>query len=494
MICLGIFWLVRSLVAKPGLAALFTALLFAVHPIQSEAITYVTGRADALAMFFFVFAWFFYVRLRLQESRRRQFYAFSLLLYACALLSKENGITWLAVVLLTELVYFCRGSLKDFSERMRHDLWRFYSGYVLVTAAFLAIRFAVLKGVTGTIPIFIVNPLAHVSSMTRVLTGLKIGFQNIALFFWPISFSVDYSYNQIPLLTHWDSPVGLAVLLLTIASVAVFIWSYRRAPHLFFGLGLFAATYSIVSNVVFPIGTIRADRLMYLPALGLCWLLGIGMAHWDFALTSPRRKKIFHVALAALLLLLAARTIERNDDWRDEFSLYLHDVRISPRSTRVQTYLGGEYLARNQLGEALEHFRTAESIYPDNFELVSNMGALFLREGKLDEAISYFRRALMLKPERGAITHNNLGNALRARGDQAGAVEQYDLAIQEDPLNATAHFNKGNVFYDQGKIAGAISEYRQALQLDPLLAPARTNLEVLLRQSEATPSPSGISK
>ncbi len=291
LICLGIFWTVRMLIPRPPLTAFFTSLLFAVHPIQAEAITYVSGRADALATSFFVLALYWFIRLRLSDFHPLKSYLLSLLFYSLALLCKENAITWLGVVLLAELVYFSRGDLKGFLKQLRHDFWRVYAGYLMITLTFLTARFAVLKGITVTPTAFVVNPLIHEKFSVRFLTALKIWFESILLFFWPKTFSVDYSYNQIPLTTRLGTPSALLVLALTGLSIALLYWSYQHFPNVFFGVGVSVITYSIVSNIIIPIGTIRADRLMYLPQLGFCLVVGLALASLWNALESPLWKQ-----------------------------------------------------------------------------------------------------------------------------------------------------------------------------------------------------------
>lgn len=488
LICLGIFWTVRRLIPKPPLTALFTALLFAVHPIQTEAITYINGRADALATLFFILAWYFYVRLQLSEHFSTKFYLLSALLFFLALLSKENAITWLAVMLLTDLVYFSHSNIRDFFQRLRQHLWRLYAGFLVTTLAFLAFRFAVLRGVTGSEIQFLDNPLVNAAPLVRVLTALKILFQCLGLFFAPLSFSTDYSYNQIPLVTGMNSPVAWAILLLTAIFLGLLIWSFKHLPNLFFGLGFFAITYLIVSNLTLVIGTIRADRLLYMPIVGLCLSLGTALAWVHTRLMSKTSKRMFAVFMAAILLMLAVKTIQRNRDWQDAFSLSLQEVKSSPQSAKAHINLGALYVKQNQADLALQQYRIAESIKPDIPALLIDLGILLKQQGQMDEALAYLRRAIALAPK-DAQAHNNLGLALKARGDLAGAMAEFDSVIQQDPNNADAHFNKGLTLRLQGKVDEAIREYNRTLDIDPSHEMARNNLNFILENKDKLLSP-----
>jgi protein O-mannosyl-transferase len=163
LICLCIFWTVRLLIPKPSLAALSTALLFAVHPVQVEAITYITGRSDALVTLFFMAALYFFIRLRLSEEWSIRPYGLSLTFHFLAILSKENAITWLGVALLTEYLYLSRHDSKAFLQSLRRHFWSVYAGYFLASLIFVGISFAVLKSLgagdtpTWTTPL----PMCH---------------------------------------------------------------------------------------------------------------------------------------------------------------------------------------------------------------------------------------------------------------------------------------------------------------------------------------------
>lgn len=485
LICLGIYGALRRLVSNPTVAVI-SALLFAVHPIQTEAITYISGRSDALAMAFFIFGWLFFIRLRTSDSSQTlKNYRLSILFYFFALLSKESAIVWLGVVLLTELVFFSKNQFPSFFSKRREDFLKIYAGYVGITLVYLAMRFAVLKGASKVAVTFLDNPLAHVSAPVRVLTALKILFQSVGLLLWPIKLSADYSYNQIPLISHWNNLGGFVVLALSGAMILLLAWTYRRAPEIFFGLGFFLITYSIVGNLLLPIGTIRADRLLYMPSLGIFFLAGIALAGAEAHMTQTRLRKALAVAVSVILVLLSARTILRNRDWSDEFTLYFQTVRTAPQSAKAQNDLGAQYFARNDFEKAREHYRIAESIKPDYPDLLNNLGTLFSRESKNEEALTYLRRAVFLSPENPEI-RNNLGLTLRAQGNLAEAIAQYDLVIQQYPANADAHFNKANALYAQGKINEAITEYSRTLEIDPDYTTARKNLNLLLQKSDPT--------
>ncbi|MGB7624005.1 MAG: hypothetical protein WBN92_16790, partial [Terriglobia bacterium] len=131
--CLGIFWALQRLLSRESHIPLFTTLLFAVHPIQTEAITYIAGRADALAMLFFVLAWLSFMRARQSPSASIKIRLLSVLFYLLALLSKESAITWLGVAFVTEFLYFSAGRLKNLLQNLKQHFLKIYALYFLVT-------------------------------------------------------------------------------------------------------------------------------------------------------------------------------------------------------------------------------------------------------------------------------------------------------------------------------------------------------------------------
>ncbi|MFI5174837.1 MAG: tetratricopeptide repeat protein [Terriglobia bacterium] len=477
--CLGILWVVRRLISDPTVAGV-TALLFAAHPIQTEAITYMSGRSDSLVMVLFVFAWLFFIRARTSVGRGS--YGLSLIFYFLALLSKESAITWLGVALLTEFVFFSDRDFKTFWTHVKEHFTKWYAGYLVVTAAYLALRFYALKEISRVAVTFLDNPLAHVTSPVRIFTALKILIQSLGLLLWPIHLSADYSYNEIPLSSPAWNPATLAILVLTGILLFLLVWSYRRASHIFFGLGFFLTTYFLVSNLLIPIGTIRADRLLYLPSLGIFLAGGIGFVRIMERVRGAWFKKASYLALALILILLATRTIFRNRIWFSEFTLYFQTVRDAPRSAKAHNNLGAQYFSRGELKPALEQYQIAETIKPDYPDLLNNMGSLFSREGRSEEAITYLNRAVSLSPENPVI-RNNYGLALKAHGDLPEAIAQYDLILQQSPGNADAHFNKANTLVAQNRIGEAIIEYNHTLEIDPSYTLARTNLNRLLQKA-----------
>ncbi|MBZ5535358.1 MAG: tetratricopeptide repeat protein [Acidobacteriia bacterium] len=489
LITLMVFWCIRLLIEKPQEVALFSALIFAVHPIQTEAVTYVSGRPDALAMVFFAAAWFYFLRLRSSGQPAGKYLWLSMIYYCLGLLSKENAVTFLGVVFLTDWLYECRRNGKLYLSIFKEGFWKAYAGFAGVTGLFLAIRVAVLKSLAPMQVDFYLNPLAHASIFSRTVTGLKILFQNLALFFYPRLFSADYSYNQVPLVTQWSSPPSLLILAGMGLLVVFLLWSYRRSRELFFGLAFFLITYSIVSNLFIPIGTIRADRLLYLPCLGLCVIVGFVMTRLQSLARESIWRRVFQVFLVMLILVLMGRTLARNGDWKDEFTLYYQTVQSSPRSTKAHLELGNQYYYRKQYDLALEHYRTAESLqlssdHAESAQLFVNLGNLYLKIDRARDGVQNFQKALKLDP-RNRLARGGLGLAYLKLNQPDAAISEFDRLIQNDPSDTEARFNRGYALQVMQRIPEAIVEYQTVLGINPNFPNARAILNQLIeRQSK----------
>jgi tetratricopeptide (TPR) repeat protein len=488
LITLMVFRCLRLLITSSPKIALFSALVFAVHPIQTEAITYINGRPDALAMLFFIAAWFFFLRLRSSEQPSGKHLWLSMGFYFLGLLSKENAVTFLGVAFLTDWLYERQRNGKVLFGIVTDGLWKAYAGFALVTATFLIVRVVVLKGLAPLQVGFYLNPLAHVSILSRILTGLKILFQNLALFFYPRTFSADYSYDQIPLLKEWNSPSSLMVLVGMALLVVILFWSYKRLREVFFGLAFFLITYSIVSNLFVPIGTIRADRLLYLPGLGLCIIVGFVLTRFSFLADKSGWRPVFQVCVVILILGLTARTLARNRDWKDDFSIYYQTAQTSPRSTKVHLELGNQYYSLKQYDLALQHYRMAESIqllsdHAESATLLVNLGNLYLKTDRAGDAIQSFQKALNLDPPN-RMARGNLGLAYLKLNKPEAAIAEFDMLIRKDPSDTEARFNRGYALQMMQRTPEAIEEYQKLLEINPNFPNARANLNQLMeRQS-----------
>lgn len=329
------------------------AAIWAVHPALTESVTNVVGRADLLGAFGVLAALLCFARSRESVGYRRPaWWVASGVAATIGIFSKESAIVMVGAVPLFDFAF------------PKKETWRVrLTGYVAVAlpcGIFLLIRQAVLRGSPVMRLFFTDNPIASAEFWSGRLTAIGVIGRQIALLAWPIRLSADYSYNAIPLSKGLTGAVagGIAVLF---AAAVLAVWGYRRDRKIFFlimfGLGALLPT----SNLLFPIGTIMAERFFYVPAIAFAGC--IAAAFW--ALRGRIEIRWIRAAFAVLALLFAARTFARNFDWDSEKALFQSAVVAEPASFRPHSAMASIYLRAGALDDAVrEAHRSLEILDP----------------------------------------------------------------------------------------------------------------------------------
>ena len=306
----------------------FVAALWALHPVLTESVTNIVGRVDLLAGMAVLSGLLAY--LKSTETRGAQRWLWLAVLMAvtfAGVFSKENAIVIVGLIVLFELVWW----------KERKNLNGALLGCAAVAIPLLAMWYARSIVIAGTgeysIP-FVDNPIIAADFWTARLTALKVLAKYLGLLVWPVNLSADYSYAEIPLargsVSDWISWIALAVVLTAVIVL-------RRNRVIVFFAGFAALTLLPTSNLLFPIGTIMAERFLYLPTLAaaVCVVMAI------YGPTPSRsRLRVAPAVLCSIAALLAIRTWVRNTDWRDDLSWAQAVVRTS-----AQSYKGHALLA-----------------------------------------------------------------------------------------------------------------------------------------------------
>ncbi len=512
-------WVLYALARQLDLSwagALAASALFAVHPLHTEAVTGIVGRAELLMALGVLLAVVWYRRGGAPDRLEPGFAVASWGAFALALLSKEQAMMLPALLLLSDF-----DTARDVRRRTWKEVlpgaWRRYLGYLLILGAFLVLRAAVLGSFVpqahGMIH-FLDNPLAHVPRLPQVVTALKVAGRYLWLFMWPAKLSADYSYTAIPIATSpWEPGVLLAGLAWG-GLLGLGAYAYQRGVRpLFFGIGCTVLTFLPVSNLLIPIGTIMGERLFYLPSAGLCLIVGAGwdgMAAW--AAQAGCLRLVIRVGLgvfALVLLLLSARTILRNQDWRNTRTLSQSTVQVVPHSAKAQVNYGAFLLDVGRIDEAIDALKRALTIEPDYADAHRNLGRAYAEKGLWHEAEAAAQRALAIWEKDQGQEHPAVAEALNDLGEfcyyqgkygEAEPLYQRALAIRERALGpehpAVAHAlnNLAVLYYAQRKYAEAEPLFRRALAIrekalgadHPAMARLLENYADLLRQTNRT--------
>jgi protein O-mannosyl-transferase len=446
VVCL-LYLLLRKLLAASGhgnTVAFAAALLFAVHPIHTEAVSSIVGRAELLAAGFLMAAWLWHL-----EDRE----PLALICFALALLSKESAMAFLPLVLVGD---YTKGQLKSYLR---------YARIAGITSLYVVVLWRLQEGRFGTGAISKMdNPLASIPALWRILNALHVAWKYVALQVYPANLSCDYSFNQIPV--YLDLRHSLPWVAATLAAIAVWIWAARkRKSGLVLAGGIYLCGFAITANVLMPVGTIMGERLAYFSSVGFCLLLALA---WSWL--QVRRRTLAFGVLAILVGALGIRTVVRNRDWKDDLTLYSDAVRAAPNSAKMHSNLGYAYLNQGNLDLARKELDAALQIYPNNPDSLEGYGLLESRTGNY-QAAGRMMEAAFYTSARDNPNYDYMAVNLAAlyvqTGHLDGALELLNREIAEAPDYGRAWSNRAVVFYKRGEIAKAGADAETALRLDP---------------------------
>ena len=436
--------------------AFAAALLFAVHPIHTEAVTSIVGRAELLAAGFLLAAWILHVKDRAIPA---------LICFVLALLSKESAIIFLLLTLIGD---YARSRWKP---KLR------YLVIAGVSLLYLCVLWKVQGGRFGPVGIRPWdNPLASLPAGPRILNALRVAWKYVALQTYPATLSCDYSFNEILLYGDWRHTLPAAF-----GAVAVFsgwLWAvWKRQRALALAGGVYLAGFAVTANILVVIGTNMGERLAYLPSAGFCLLIALG---WGWL--RERQQVLALGVLAVLVAVLGARTVARNRDWKDNLTLYSAAVRAVPGSAKMHQALGVEYMQAGKLDLASKELQAALQINPAYAEAREAYGLLEAWKGNYQTAGEMLESAFYMvgrnHPNYDEMAVN-LAAVYMETNHMDGALDLLNHEIADSPRFARAWAIRGMVHYKRGEVSAAIADGETALRLDPASRPARELMHLL---------------
>ena len=447
--------------AVPAAFAAVAAMVWAVHPLQTEAVTYTVQRAVSLMGMFYLLT--LYASIRASSTTRPRLWP-TIAVIACALGmgTKESMVTAPILVMLYDYV---------FSGQKPAHLWRqrrgLYLGLISTWIIMILLVAATFEGMSRDAST--TGVLRYAASQPLVI------LKYLRLAFWPRGLVLDYT-NHIS--QGWQE-ILLPALPLAILFVFSLIGTIKRRPIGFLGLAFFVLLAP--SSSIAPTLNVYNEHRMYL-ALAMVVvpvLWGVDcLLHRAIAASGPR-KAVGALLLSGLISALAAGTFVRNLDWRTAERFWIDNIEKRPRSGTAHSNLGNVLLEQGCPQEAIRYYREAIRLQPQQWGAHNNMGNALLALGRPVEAIPLFQQALRLKP--GLVeAHLNLGNALLGLGHVGEATKHYRVAIQLRPDLAEAHYRMGDALLAVGRLQEALPYYREALRRKPDDAEAHYNLGVAL--------------
>lgn len=438
---------------QAGALAVFSAGLFLLHPLQTESVTYVASRSETLSVFWILAAFVVFVYRKGETISVLRAIAI-LALFAAAVLSKEHTAVLPAVLLLTDF-YWNPG----FSLTGIRGNWRLY--VPIAAGAVLALSFISRALNLGASAGFNVKEFTWYQYF---FTECRVIWDYLRLFFFPVGQNLDPDVAiSRSILDH-----GAIFAILALLAVSVLAWIYRRRFQLAsYGWFVFLILLAPTSSFV-PILDPYAERRLYLPFIGLLFIVADVLSRWRTSKTT------LATALTVVLIIEAAATYQRNVLWSNAIDLWKDTVSKSPEKYRPRFQLAFAYYLAGDNGDAIEQFQKTAELHKPTYDLLLDWGLAYDAAGKTDEALAKFKQAAGM--ERDAHIYQTIGNEYGKMGKYPEALEALATAQTLDPRFAMTYYTRGNVYEQQGNRAQAAQEYQHAARLDPQLQLARDAL------------------
>ncbi|HET7214674.1 MAG TPA: tetratricopeptide repeat protein [Terriglobia bacterium] len=483
---MGVTYLVYVLARRlnsDGPTALIASLVFGLHPVHIESVAWISGVTDPLLALFLLPSFLCYLNARERTVHRRAWFAGSLALYALAMLSKETALILPIIIFTFEWLWqeaSGEAGLRMVFERTRTGIVRIMP-FLLLTAAYLAMRWYVLEGLGHT--------MVPLGVWTILLT-----WPHLLLFYfwhlmWPFGLSVFYNepYAGTPGLVPFILPLAghVAVVFLVFLGVRRLA---RSAPE-DGRLAVFLCAWVVIPFIplldlsVLPVGEIAHDRYLYLPSIGFCILLAMAIRRIPF-----RKLKILGlpalqaVAVLSLVLLFGISTPIQDRYWANDLKLYSRGVSRSPQNKLARTNLGNAMGEEGRYTEALTFYQEVLARDPGFWLAIYNTGYTYYRMGRLHEAEQYLKRAIEVNGV-DSDEYFYLGLAWLKLGDVNDAEKAVRHALKLQPGGLAYHFALGMILKLKGDIPGALAQFKEELRNFPGETGAAQQIEAIRSQT-----------
>ncbi len=435
-------------------AAFCVPLLFVTHPIHTEAITYISGRADPLAAVAMLMSIGTYI---FADKKRPGFQkGFNLLLsvifFCFALLSKEHALCVPMILILYHI---------SFKTKIR---WGALSPLIILSIGYITVR---LMGVI--IPALELDNPSDTSLMQRVPGAFVAVFSYIRLLIIPINLHMGYGQKTF----EFGDSQFIAGASVCIFMMILFFKQRRDYPLMSFAIGWFLVGLLPFLNLI-PVNAYMAEHWLYFPSVGYFILLGM---FFGYLYRRMRKKWIVEIFFIALLVTQMTLTIRQNQVWKDPIKLYNRILMHNPSYARAHYNLANSLLKdKNDVLGAIEHYQKAVKINPNYADAYNNLGTLYQSENDVARANLYYMKALKVDPMH-LDANNNVGAILVEQQQYAEALIYFSRVLQNDENYAKTHNNLGILYARQRKFEKAIEHLTKALELDPTMEDAKRNIE-----------------
>lgn len=445
-------------------------LLFACHPVNTEAVNGISYNEDLIAAFFFFLALLLYMKLKtIAPKRNLVLFILSLLFFLLGLLSKEMAITLPAMVVLYDLTLRESVSREISVNRVLEVVQNrkyYYVGYLGISLFYLWLRFFAIYNPEE------VETQIWGRLIDRIIYLPVVFFDYIKLSLFPFNLNADYVFSY-P--TRFFDVWPVLSLIIVLGLVIFSFFAFRRSKAASFGIWWFFITLFPVYNLI-QIYNPFAERYLYIPLFGFCLVIAIlielGLNRFSF-----NRSAVLKTAIIfGIVVFYSMISINRNKDWQDSYSLWTKTLAVEPNSVRAHGNLARVYQEKGLIEESLREVKQTIELNPKDFKAYYNLGVTLGKQGFVTEAISAYKKTIAMNPQF-KNAHFNLGNIYKVQNLLEEAKQEYKKVVEIDPEDAEARNNLGVIYAMQGKLDAALIEWQKVIALDPANRDVQANIE-----------------
>ncbi|XP_026857176.2 protein O-mannosyl-transferase TMTC4 isoform X1 [Electrophorus electricus] len=482
--------------ARAPRASLLAALFFAAHPVHTESVAGIVGRADLLCALFFQLSFLTYCRAFQGGDRSDRFsvswIAVSLLLCPVAMLCKEQGITVLGVSAAFDILIVCNLNVYELTrnllfgrkspDQVRKGLLARLALLLVSGSLLLYVRWRIMG--TGP-PAFtdVDNPASFAETIFLRIVNYNYYYSlNAWLLLCPWWLCFDWSMGCVPLIKSagdWRVvwPLLLWACFIGLIRQALCSPDSTKRRTLAFGVVLLVVPFLPASNLFFRVGFVIAERVLYLSTAGYCLILAYAVAHcccrWR------RHKTLLRAATLALLAMNVARCALRSQQWRSEQSLFASALSVCPLNAKVHYNVGKNLADRGSQDAAIQYYREAVRLHPKYVHAMNNLGNILKERNELQKAEELLSTAVHIQPDFAA-AWMNLGIVQNSLKKFDEAEQSYWNAIKFRKKYPDCYYNLGRLYADLNRHVDALNAWRNATMLKPDHSLAWNNMVILL--------------
>jgi len=438
-VTLLVYCLISLVAASP--AAVLAAVIFAVHPILTESVTWISGGAYPQYTFFLLLSLIAYIFS--SYRRDKKIFAASVACFLLALASSEKAIVLPPLLLLFTFSF----------DKLRKNWKSLTFFFILALSWGLAYIGRASRRVATLRTSFYQAPRQGTNPLIQIPVAIT---SYLELIFWPKDLTF---YHSEMTFTQTEYLIRSCIFLAFLGGI---VYAYRRQRQVFFWLSFFIIAL-LPMLTPFGISWIVAERYVYLGAIGIFVVVAMGFRQ---LLKNEKLRPGVGILFGLIILALLTRTIVRNVDWKDQDTLWLATAKTSPSSSQNHNNLGDYYGRRGDFEKAIEEFKRAIELNPNYAGAYHNLANAYRHVGETDWAIENYQKAAELNPNLWQ-SHQNLAVSYFDRGQLDLAEENMKKAIEVNPENANLYLNLGIVYLRMEDKPRAEEAFQKARQLDP---------------------------